>query len=95
MLNTELNVKGDEIEASLNRQCTLGYVTKSATGTLALTASGKTARNRLITARYKDSASCWRVGSRQSTANVQTLLQQLATALVEELPHPPKQGLLA
>jgi DNA-binding MarR family transcriptional regulator len=91
-LNTELNVKGEEIEAPVSRLCALGYVTKGAAGMLSLSANGKTAHDRLVAARRERLNELLARWEPEKHADVQVLLQRLATALVEELPRPPDQG---
>lgn len=92
-LNAELNVKGDEIAAPLDRLCALGYVEKDPAGNVALTRTGKGAHDRLVSARRDRLGKLLARWEPAKHIEVQALLQRLAATLVEQLPRPPRQGL--
>src|SRR5262249_29854548 len=91
-LSAELKVKSDEIAGPIDRLCTLGYVAKSATGDLALTAAGRAAHDRLVAARRDRLNELLERWEPEKHAEVQALLQRLAAALVEQLPPPPQRA---
>src|SRR5215813_8559076 len=91
-LSAELKVKSDEIAGPIDRLCTLGYVAKSATGDLALTAAGRAAHDRLVAARRDRLNELLERWEPEKHAEVQALLQRLAAALVEQLPRPPQRA---
>jgi EmrB/QacA subfamily drug resistance transporter len=88
-LNAELKVKSSEIVGPLHRLCELGYAEKDAAGAITLTAEGRSAHGRLITARRERLNQLLARWEPKKHAEVQTLLQGLAAALVEQLPRPP------
>ena len=90
-LNSELRVTAHEVAAPLDRLCVLGYVAKGDAGTLALTATGKAAHDRLVAARRERLNELLARWEPETHADVQSLLQRLAAALVEQLPRPPTQ----
>ena len=85
-LNTELNVKGGEIAGPLNRLCALGYVEKGVDEKLALTATGRAAHDRLVTARRDGLSELLARWEPEKHVEVKALLQRLASTLVAQLP---------
>ena len=65
---------------------------KGATGTLALTAAGRAAHERLVVARHERLNELLARWEPEIHAEVQALLQRLAAALVEQLPRPPNSN---
>jgi EmrB/QacA subfamily drug resistance transporter len=90
-LNRELNVKGGEIAGPLNRLCALGYVEKGVDEKLALTATGRAAHDRLVTARRDGLSELLARWEPEKHVEVKALLQRLASTLVAQLPRPPGQ----
>ena len=89
-LSAELKIPQEQLAAPIEELCKRDIVTKTADGTLQLTAAGVAMRDRAVAARRKGLADMLTRWQPEQHPDVLALIERMAQALTSDLPAPEK-----